>query len=295
MELRHLRYFLAVADQLSFTRGAEKLRIAQPSLTRQIKDLEEDLGVRLLDRTKKKVTLTKEGEFFLERAKRLLVFSDEIVKSIHELDHKDSHTVNIGYVGNPFHRVLPASLTAFEREFPDTSINLFGIPSAEQITAVKDGKLDVGFVGLMGQSDDPDLQFLLVGSYKAVVLLPRNSSHLKRGAINLNDLAQTFFVAISERFYPGYGRWFKEACDRIGIRTKIVQVVDTDSALIQAVRSGLGVALLPEQVKDIPHENVVIKNVVPKVSFPSTIVWRKDNPSTGLKAYLQIVKSVSAV
>lgn len=290
-----MRYFVAVADELSFTRGAEKLRIAQPSLTRQIKNLEDDLGVRLLDRTKKKVTLTKEGEFFLERAKRLLGFSDELVQGVHELDHKVSHTVNIGYVGNPFHRVLPASLTAFEKEFPDISINLFGIQSVEQITAVKDGKLDVGFVGLLDPTDDPDLQFLLVGSYKAVVLLPRTSSHAKRGVINLSDLAQTFFVAISERCYPGYSRWFKAACDRIGIRSKIVQVVDNDPALIQAVRSGLGVALLPEQIKEIPHDNIIIRNVTPAVSFPSTIVWRKDNPSAGLKAYLEIVKSIRAL
>src|ERR1700719_367624 len=168
MELRHLRYFVAVADELSFTRGAEKLRIAQPSLTRQVRDLEDELGIRLLDRTKKKVKLTKEGEFFLERAKRLLGLSDELVQTVREVDHKLSHTVNIGYVANPFHRVLPASLTSCEKEFPDISINLFGTPSAEQIVAVKDGKLDVGFIGLLEPSDDSDLQSLVVGSYKAV-------------------------------------------------------------------------------------------------------------------------------
>jgi len=238
-----LRYFVAVADELSFTRGAEKLRIAQPSLTRQIKDLEDELGVRLLDRTKKKVTLTKEGEFFLERSKRLLGLSDELIQGVHELDHKVSHTVNIGYVANPFHRVLPASLTAFEKEFPDISINLFGIPSAEQVTAVKDGKLDVGFVGLLEPTDDSNLQFLLVGSHKAVVVMPRSNFRAKKGTISLADLAQTFFVALSEKCYPGYGRWFKLTCERLGMRAKIVQTVDNDSALIQSVRSGLGVAV----------------------------------------------------
>jgi len=292
MELRHLRYFVAVADELSFTRGAEKLRIAQPSLTRQIRDLEDELGVRLLDRTKKKVTLTKEGEFFLDRARRLLGYSEELVFAIHELDHKVSHTVNIGYVANPFHRVLPASLTAFEKEFPDISINLFGISSAEQIAAVKDGKLDVGFVGLVEPSEDPDLQFLLVGSYNAVALLSRTNSRARKGIIDLSDLAQTFFVALSEKCYPGYGRWFKNTCERIGIRPKIVQTVDNDSALIQAVRSGLGVALLPEQIKDVPHDNIIIKNVTPPILFPSTIVWRKDNSSTGLKSYLQVVTTI---
>ena len=292
MELRHLRYFVAVADELSFTRGAEKLRIAQPSLTRQIRDLEDELGVRLLDRTKKKVTLTKEGEFFLERSKRLLGLSDELVQGVHELDHKVSHTVNIGYVANPFHRVLPASLTAFEKEFPDISINLFGVPSAEQVIAVKDGKLDVGFVGLLEATEDRDLQFLLVGSHKAVVVMPRSNARARKGVINLPDLAQTFFVALSEKCYPGYARWFKSIWERLGMRAKIVQTVDNDSALIQSVRSGLGIAVVPEQIRDVPHENVIIKGVAPPTLFPSTIVWRKDNPSAGLKAYLQVVTNV---
>jgi LysR family hca operon transcriptional activator len=292
MELRHLRYFVATADELSFTRGAEKLRIAQPSLTRQIRDLEDELGVRLLDRTKKKVTLTKEGEFFLERAKRLLSSSDELVQAVHELDHKVSHTVNIGYVPNPFHQALPASLTAFEKEFPDVSINLFGISLAEQIIAVKDGKLDVGFVGLLEPTEDSDLQFLLVGSSKAVVLLPRTNSQARKETLNLNDLARTFFVSLAEKCYPGYSRWFKTTCERVGIRPKIVQIVDNDSALIQAVRSGLGVGLLPEQIKEVPHDNIVIKNVTPPILFPSTIVWKKNNPSAGLKAYLQVVNTI---
>jgi|SRR5689334_2847252 len=292
MELRHIRYFVAVADELSFTKGAEKLRIAQPSLTRQIRDLEEELNVRLLDRTKKKVSLTREGEFFLERAKRLLGFSDELIQGVHALDQQVSDTVNIGYVANPFHRVLPASLTAFEKQFADISINLFGIPSPEQIVAVRDRKLDLGFIGLLEPTADPELEFLQVGSYKGVAVLPRSNSLARKRIINLADLAQTFFVALSEKCYPGYTRWFKSTCERSGMRGKIVQTVENDSALIQAVRSGLGLALLPEQIRNVPHDRVVIRNIAPLISFPSTIVWRKDNSSAGLKAYLQVVKAV---
>jgi LysR family transcriptional regulator, hca operon transcriptional activator len=292
MELRHLRYFVAVADELSFTRGAEKLRIAQPSLTRQIRDLEEELGTRLLDRTKKKVTLTREGQFFLDRAKRLLGLSAEMVKSVHELDRTINHTVNIGYMPNPFHCVLPASLTAFEKAFPDVSINLFGMPSAEQINAVKDNKLDIGFIGLFDAVKDSELESLLVGSYKGVVLLPRGSSFAKGGSVRLKDLGRTFLVALSEKCYPGYRRWLDAACQRVGVQAKVVEVLESDTALIQAVRSGLGIALLPEQIRDVPHDNIVIRAVTPPVLFSSTIVWKKSNSAAGLKAYLEIVNSV---
>src|SRR6202040_4162233 len=112
------------------------------------------------------------------------------------------------------------------------------------------------------------------------------------GVIGLNDLAQTFFVGLSDKCYPGYTQWFKATCERVGIRAKIVHTADSDSALIQAVRSGLGVAILPEQIKDVPHDNIVIKNVTPPILFPSTIVWRKDNSSAGLKSYLQVVTTI---
>src|SRR5438477_12004283 len=100
MELRHLRYFIAAADALSFTRGAEKLHLAQPSLTRQIKDLEEELGVRLLDRTKQRIKLTPEGQSFLIDAKRVVDLSEEIVESVRQFSHHQLTSLNIGYVAN---------------------------------------------------------------------------------------------------------------------------------------------------------------------------------------------------
>src|SRR5438093_7667533 len=111
MELRHLRYFVAVADALSFTKGAGKLHLAQPSLTRQIKDLEEEIGVRLLDRTKREVSLTEEGKSFLADARRVLAHSAEIIESVQRLRHETA-TFNIGYVAELFDMSVPITLAA---------------------------------------------------------------------------------------------------------------------------------------------------------------------------------------
>src|SRR5664279_920954 len=111
MDLRHLRYFVAVAEALSFTKGARKLHLAQPSLTRQIKDLEEEIGVRLLDRMRTGVSLTPEGKSFLVDAKRLLHLSGEIVESVQRLSRHESSPLNIGYVANLFYDLLPVSYT----------------------------------------------------------------------------------------------------------------------------------------------------------------------------------------
>ena len=147
MELRHLRYFVAMAEALSFTKAAGKLRTAQPPLTRQIKDLEEELGVQLLNRTKQQVTLTDEGRSFLADAKRLLSLAAETVKSVRQLHSGEVRTINIGYVSNLFYDLLPNTLASFRQSFPTVSVNLFDLSCGEQFRALEDGKLDFGFVG----------------------------------------------------------------------------------------------------------------------------------------------------
>ena len=139
MELRHLRYFVAVADALSFTKGAQKLHLSQPSLTRQVKDLEEEIGVRLLDRTKRVVSLTEEGKSFLADAKRVLAHSTEIIESVRRLSHHEIAALNIGYVADLFYSLLPITLASLQRSFPTVSINLFDMTCGDQLRALEDG------------------------------------------------------------------------------------------------------------------------------------------------------------
>src|ERR1700674_4889311 len=148
MELRHLRYFVSVAEALSFTKAAEKLHTAQPSLTRQIRDLEEELGVQLLNRTKQQVSLTDEGRSFLADAKRLLALAAETVASVRRLHSGEVRALNVGYVSNLFYDLLPKTLTSFRQSFPTVSVNLFDMSCGDQFRALEDGRLDLGFVGL---------------------------------------------------------------------------------------------------------------------------------------------------
>jgi DNA-binding transcriptional LysR family regulator len=136
MELRHLRYFVAVAETLSFTKAAENLHTAQPSLSRQIKDLEDELGVRLLNRTKQLVTLTDEGRSFLADAKRVLALAAETVESVRRLHSGEARALNIGYVSNLFYDLLPKTLASFHESFPAVSVNLFDLSCGEQFRLV---------------------------------------------------------------------------------------------------------------------------------------------------------------
>jgi DNA-binding transcriptional LysR family regulator len=292
MELRHLRYFVSVAEALSFTKAAAKLHTAQPSLTRQIKDLEEELGVRLLHRTKQMVTLTDEGRSFLADAKRLLALATEMVDSVQRVHRGEVQTLNVGYVSNLFFDLLPKTLASFRQLFPAVSVNLFDLSCGDQFRALEDGKLDLGFVGLQEPIALRGLEFRAIASYKTVSALPKDNALAGKTTVDLKDLAPMFFIGMSEASYPGYREWLTKTCGRAGFTPKVLQDVDLERTMIQAVSAGLGVALVPEQLKKLPHENVTFRPITPAVATEACVAWKGDNPSVPLKAYVEIVEHV---
>jgi DNA-binding transcriptional LysR family regulator len=292
MELRHLRYFVSVAEALSFTKAAERLHTAQPSLSRQIRDLEEELGVRLLNRTKQHVTLTDEGRSFLGDAKRLLALAAETVESVRRLHTGEVRTLNIGYVSNLFHDLLPRTLASFHQELPTVSVNLFDLSCGDQFRALEEGKLDLGFVGLHEPIARRGLEFRTVASYKTVVALPKDNPLTSKTTVELKALAPMFFIGMSEGSYPFYREWLTKTCRQAGFTPKVLQDVDLERTMIHAVATGLGIALVPEQLKKLEHENVVFRPLNPSVGTEGCVAWKNENPPAALKRFVQIVEQV---
>jgi len=129
MEFRHLRYFVAVGEALSFTKAAERLRLAQPSLTRQVRNLEDEIGVKLLDRSNNRVALTEAGRLFLFDSKKLLAMCAESIAAVQRMNRGESSALNIGYVANIHYGLLPATLGAFRKLCPGVALNLFDMTS----------------------------------------------------------------------------------------------------------------------------------------------------------------------
>jgi DNA-binding transcriptional LysR family regulator len=292
MELRHLRYFVSVAEALSFTKAAQKLHTAQPSLTRQIKNLEEELGVRLLNRTKQQVTLTDEGRSFLADAKRLLVLAAETIDSVRRLHSGETRSLNVGYVSNLFHDLLPRTLTSFQQSFPAVSVNLFDLSCGEQFRALEDGKLDLGFVGLHEPIARRGLEFRSIASYKTLLALSKDNPLASKTIVELKALAPMFFIGMSETSYPGYRDWLTRSCKTAGFAPKVLQDVDLERTMIHAVAANLGVALVPEQLKNFEHTNVLFRRLKAPVSTEGCIAWRAQNLSAALKAYIGIVEKI---
>lgn len=293
MELRHIRYFVAVAEALSFTKAAEKLRLAQPSLTRQVRNLEAEIGVKLLDRSNNRVVLTEEGLLFLGDSKKLLAMCAESIAAVQRMHRGGSAGLSIGYVANIHYGLLPATLGAFRKLSPGVALNLFDMTSAEQIAALESRKIDLGFVGIRPGLSGHALSSECVAYDAMVVALPGEHPLAKKSKVKLADLASQFFIGMSSKTHPGAREWLTETCQAAGFAGRILQEADSEPTVIQFVADGLGVALLPEQITGLPHEGVVFRPLAPALLRESTIAWRADNTSRPLKDYIQIVKELS--
>jgi len=298
MELRHLRYFVAVAEELNFTRAAEKLRLAQPSLTRQIRNLEEELGVRLLDRSKNQVSLTEEGQRFLVDARRLVALSLESVKAVQRFSRGESGQLNLGYLFKFNFDLLPATLATFYQTCPEIAVNLFDMAPAEQLRALDARKIDLGFVGLRPPAANKNMAGLAwecVARHNVVVVLPAGHPLAKKGKIKITDLRLLFFVAMSEQTHPGSRDWLSSLCQGAGFTPRILQDVELESGLMTFVAEGLGVTLAREQIKNLPHPGVVFRPLATAVKAEYWIAWHRENHSKALGQYIAIVKQQSAV
>jgi DNA-binding transcriptional LysR family regulator len=296
MELRHLRYFTAVANERSFTRAAEKLRLAQPSLTRQVKNLEEELGIQLLNRIKGRVSLTRDGCSFLIDAKRILAMTEESVQSIRRARSEQPSQLSVGYATDLHCHLLPTTLATFRRSCPRVSLNLFDMTCSEQLAALEAGDIDLGFVSLQQFGPSGNVERLSVAQYDVLVAVPERSALSKQQAIDLGQLRTLLIIGLSEKALPGWRDWMARVFSAKQVEPQVVQEADAGLSALKCVAFGLGVALLPEQVKRLfPHHGVVFRSLKPSVRFDTYIAWKSDNTSGHLRKYIQIVKDAAAI
>jgi LysR family transcriptional regulator, benzoate and cis,cis-muconate-responsive activator of ben and cat genes len=293
MELHHLRDFVAVAEELSFTRAAVKLHLAQPSLSRQIKNLEEELGVQLLLRENGKVSLTEEGRAFLPGARRVLSLSAENVEAVRQLHRNETAQLRIGYASNLYYRSLPATLNALRASHPYLEVKLFKMTCGEQMKALDESRIDIGFVGLRECVTAENVQVQCVARYEALIALPKANPLARLAKVDVRKLQPLLFVVLSEDVCPGLHNWMHRMLSDAGLRPAVLQKLESESAILNSVADGLGVALVSEQTKMLPHDGVVLRPPRPALKLELCIAWKIENSSRPLKDYIQIVDGCS--
>ena len=294
MELRHLRYFVAVAENLNFTKAAAKLHLAQPSLTRQIHNLEEEIGVRLLNRSKSQVALTEEGRSFLVDARRILALAAESILAVQRLSRGETGQLNIAYLSNSDFELLPETLGKFRQAFPHVALNLFDMVPAEQFRALEAGKIDLGFVGLRPPVTLEHVQWDSIARHRTVVVLPAKHPLARKSQVNLRELKTMFFVGMSEKTHPGFRQWLHETCQPAGFIPRILQDAELEPALMTFVAEGLGVSLARERIKKLPRPGVAFRPLTPPVRSDYCIAWNRNNNSRALQQYIEIVKTLAS-
>lgn len=288
MELRHLRYFVAVAQAQSFTKAAQSLHVAQPALSRQIRQLEDELGVRLLERDRRRTELTSAGRAFLDEASALLAHSQRAIQAAQKTVRAGTGELNLGYVWGLFHLVAPEMIARFRQRFPDVAVHLFDLTATEQAEALVSGRLDAGLIGFAHEADLARLAKRRVGKCQFVAALPKGHRAAKNSHVALKQLADDFFLGISEQTYPGASRLVAEACQKSGLRPKILQAVERGYTILGLVAAGCGVALLPESLKNLPHPGVAFRPLAEVVAGDLFIAWHKNRAVPNRDAFLTL-------
>lgn len=252
MELRHLRYFCAVAEELNLTRAAEKLYIAQPPLTRQIKQLEEEIGVALFIRNPRGLTLTPAGQFFLEHATQILEKVESTVEDTRRVARHGKTVFGIGFVPSVFYGQLPLLVRRL-RQNRNLEIVLHELKTAEQVDALKTGRIDIGFGRL--RIDDPEVEQELLFDEPLIAALPAKHP-LTRKMPSMKELSEVPMVAYPASRGPNFADITQGLFRRRGLRLNIVQQVNDLQTALSLVASEMGFTLVPEQVRRLHREGI---------------------------------------
>ncbi|MEG5061985.1 LysR substrate-binding domain-containing protein [Microcoleus sp. A2-C5] len=290
MELRHLKYFVAIAEELSFSRAAIRLYISQPTLSRQIKNLENELGVVLFLRQSDGLTLTEGGEFFLEKSKDILNRSHLAVQTI-KADYTDKHEpLVIGYIPTILESFLGKTLQRFGLVHPEVAVRFQEMPPSEQVRALRDGAIDIAFMGNPPSELDSEFVVKCVKKVPIAAVLPDTHPLAHKSSINLASLVSEKFIGMSEEKFPGRNSRIRATCHEAGFTPNLHLEADSHASMIALVAAGQGVAVMPNEAGALPHPQVVFVPLHHPIDYArSTAMWRKEIPTQSLDKYLEIL------
>jgi len=249
MELRHLRYFLAVAEELNFTRAAERLGISQPPLTQQVKALEAELGVTLLDRSAYRIELTDAGRIFAAEAARILGDARSAVQAARRAATGAAGRVRVGFTDSAsFNPLVTATLRSFRSDYPAVEVSLEEHPSTELIVGLRQGRVDAAFVR-PPLPTQRGLALDLLEKEPLVVAVPSGHPLVARREVDLGSLAAETFILYPRAVRPGLADTVVAACEAAGFTPKVAQYAPQLSSTINLVAASLGISIVPDSMR----------------------------------------------
>lgn len=292
MELRHLRYFVAVAEELHFGRAAQRLNMAQPPLSQQIRSLETELGVQLFLRTSRTVSLTPEGRFFLEHAQTVIAHAHRAFESMQAAGRGEAGRLSIGFVTSSVYALVPSALREFHRRLPAVEIRCFEMLPQRQIEALKRREIDVGFS--RSAPTDEVLAVETLSREPLVLAMPSEHPLAKERKLRLRALAAEPFILFPRSAGPAFYDAIMSTCRRAGFAPRLGQEPGEWQTVLALVAAGLGVALVPDSLKNWQRPGVVYRELLGQTAeVELNLLWRKQGATPVIEKFLHVAREVA--
>lgn len=290
MDLRQLRQFVAVAEERSFRRAAERLHVSQPPLSVAVQKLEADVGVALLDRTRHHVRLTVAGEAFLREAKRTLAHAQLSIEIAQRAAAGKLGTLRLSFVPSAALNVVPGLLRAFRQDYPDVTLVLTSDTTSQQMVTLLSGATDVGIV-VPPLHDAGDFRVDNFCDQELMLAVPVSHPLASQKRVQLRALAQESFVGFPFSEGPGFESVVMAACHDCGFVPKFVQVAAEMQTILALVSSGIGIALVPQAMQAVQTEHVAylqVRRGNAAVKYSLGLAFNPANINPALNAFVSI-------
>jgi DNA-binding transcriptional LysR family regulator len=292
MDLRQLRYFVAVAEERHFGRAAQRLHMSQPPLSMQIKALERELGIGLLERTSRRVALTDAGRAFLERAKIILGAVEEAREVARGAEQGLQGRLEVGFISSASLSLLPPSIRLFRERFGGVELELKELTSAQQIDALYEGGIRVGLVRLPLRA--PGIRFEPVLEERLVVALPSGHALEDLDRVSLEMIVDLPLIFFTRQLIPGFHAQIVELFQRVGAFPKVAQHAVHLQTIVGLVASGVGIAILPSSAERVSREGVIYRALdVPDATSWMGLAWVEGDESKLVKNFVRTVREVA--
>jgi DNA-binding transcriptional LysR family regulator len=294
MELRHLRYFVAVAEEENVSRAALKLHVSQPGLSRQVRDLEDEIGFLLLERSAKSVRLTEAGKVFLTEARAVLQHAAGAVNKARTVDGGTNGEINVGYAPSLTVRILPQALRKFQEKFPGVRIALHDLSTEEMLSQIVEKKLQMALTVRPPAKLLRGLKFEELAHYAMCVAAAPKHPLAKSKSISLEQISHEPLIAYSRKDYPEYHEMLEKLFASVGRKPHIVGEHDGVTGIVAAVEAGRGFALVPSCVACMvgPRLKLIpLRPALPPISVVA--IWRKESETEPVRNFIAAARQDS--
>ena len=293
MEIRHIKYFKAVAEELSFSEAAKKLFVAQPAISQQISDLENEIGVKLFHRSKRQVILTPAGNIFYKRADQILEQIDDAINEAQRASKGQVGDLIIGFIGSPVHQFMPQLIQDFREKFNGVRVSLVQMEPEQQTEALLNNKIHVSFSRPINNVIYPQLESHLVYTDSFVAALPHDHELSSKDKLTAEDLINEPLILLSRKASRSYFEMMLSFFDEYKRRPEIVSEPNDIQTIMTLVQARCGIAIVPSCVRHTVADKVKFIALEPNnITVDLCMHWRSDQDNVISEAFIELAKEM---